>query len=76
MYNDTHIPGAKCPRCNNQLVVKTKQVRAQPEQYHTRLQFVGCSDYPKCIYRRPITEQDEQAVREAAEKFAALPQEF
>lgn len=74
MSNDTHIPGARCPRCNNQLVVKTKAVRHRKDS--ARLQFVGCSDYPRCDYRRPLIDADEQAVRAAAEKFAAEPQEF
>ena len=67
------IPGETCPRCNSPLAVTNKRT---PPSFGRPPQFVGCTRYPHCDYRRPVNEQDVAKMAKVRQELDQMPVEF
>ena len=54
-----------CPNCNRNLIVRTNR--------RTGAQFLGCANYPACIYSRPIPEEMIMRMQGQPELFETKP---
>lgn len=68
-----NIPGETCPRCNNPLAVTNKRT---PASFGRPPQFVGCTRYPHCDYRRAVNAQDVAKMAMVREQIELMPVEF